>query len=283
MNSFRLTSFLVVIALMGLSTNSFSQKITVEEIISKHLDSIATKENRDQIKNQIVIGDATVKFKLQSGLPIAGKVVFVSENNKNFVGMKLNSKDYPSERFSFDGKNGNVDYIKIGTRSILGSFILTHENLLEDGLLSGTLSSAWALLDPTSQKKAKISFGGMKKIDGNEAYVLEYSPKGGSDLNIKLFFDKETFRHIRTEYKRVSSAGIGQSIGTQQLTEGNITLIEEFSDFKAENNLNLPHKYRINYATTGQSITTEIEWLFTLSQFTFNQNLHPDTFIIDAK
>ena len=54
-----------------------------------------------------------------------------------------------------------------------------------------------------ANKKAKLSLEGTKKIDGKENYVLSYSPKGGSDVDINLYFDKETFRHTRTEYKQL--------------------------------------------------------------------------------
>ena len=80
------------------------------------------------------------------------------------------------------------------------NFVDGNEVVLRDGLLGGTLSSSWALID-LANKKAKLSFEGTKKIDGKEYYVMGYSPKGGSDVDIKLYFEKETFRHARTEYK----------------------------------------------------------------------------------
>jgi hypothetical protein len=168
-------------------------------------------------------------------------------------------------------------------RSILGGFVLSNNSLIEEGLLGGTLSHSWAMLN-MANKKAKLSYDGTKKVNGKEAYVLSYSPKGGSDVNINLYFDKETFRHIRTEYKRVSSAGIGSSPeASSRYSENRITFTEDFSDFKTEGKLTLPHGYRIVYSTTGTSNgSTEIEYTFNLTEFAFNQNLAANTFDIDA-
>lgn len=55
-------------------------------------------------------------------------------------------------------------------------------------------------------------------------------------------------------------------------------LTEEFSDFKTENGLTLPRKYRLFYSATGQQGTTEIEWMFVLNEFAYNQKLDPKTF-----
>lgn len=282
MEKFRSIKFFVLAVMFIFTVNSYAQKMTAADVIAKHLDSIGAKELRDQVKNHIVIGETTVNFITQKTPSLVGKIVLVSEGNKNFFGLKFDSTDYPTERFSFDGKDGKVGLVKTGVRSILGNFITANEVIIEDGLLGGTLSSAWSLIDPAS-KKAKISFDGTKKLNGKEVYVLGYSPKGGADLNIKMFFDKETFQHVRTEYKRVSSAGIGLTPDqSSQFYETRISLTEEFSDFKPESNITLPHKYRLFYSISGQRGTTEIEWLFDLKEFGFNQNLDPNTFVIEA-
>jgi hypothetical protein len=60
-------------------------------------------------------------------------------------------------------------------------------------------------------------------------------------------------------------------------------LTEDFSDFKPEGKLILPHGYRILYSTTGTSNgSTEIEYIFKLTEFAFNQNLAANAFDIDV-
>ena len=271
----------VLIALFAFTVNSHAQKMKAEDVVAKHLDAIGAAEVRSSVANQIAVGDVTVNFISQKYAPLLGRVVLTSAGEKNFLGMKLSSNDYPSETFSYDGKKVKVGYVRSGVRSILGNFILANGGFLENGLLGGTLMSSWLLND--KNKKPKLSFDGTKKIDGKESYVLGYSPKGGSDFNIKLYFDKETFHHIRTEYKRVASAGIGTSPDqSSRFSESRISFTESFSDFRAENGLTLPHNYRLHYLISGQNGTTEIEWIFNLNEFAFNQNLGPGAFDAEA-
>jgi len=276
------SAVLFVVCLCAASV--FAQKLKPEEILAKHLDSIGTSENRAAAKTLVAVGDAQVKSITRITTPVVGRLVIASSGQKNFWGMSLNSTDYPSEKFSYDGKNAKVGLIKLGYRSTLGNFVQSNNLMLEQGLFGGTLSTAWTMLD-VANRKGKLSSEGTKKIDGKEAYVLGYSPKGGGDVDIKLYFDKETFRHVRTEYKRISSAGIGaRPEDSSRYSENRITLTEDFADFKPVGKLTLPHSYHIYYTTTGNSNgSTAIEYIFNLTEFAANQNLSDGTFDIDAK
>jgi len=273
-----LTKVLLLAFLLAFAVDSFAQKMKGEDVIAKHLESIGTTQARAAIKNQIAIGTVTVKFVSPQNSPLGGRVVLASTNEKSFLGMNLNSAEYPSEKFIYDGKKTNVGFIKSGSRSVLGNFVQTNKFVLVEGLLGGAISRSWSLLDYTN-KKVRFSFGGTKKINGKDAFVVDYLSKGINDVNTTLYFDKETFRHIRTEYKRVTSSRIGftpdQSI---KLNESQLKIVENFSDFRTENNLTLPHGYSLLYSVTGQTGTTEIEWAFDLNQFAFNQNLDAKTF-----
>ncbi len=281
MKTFKLSAIFLLLAIFAVS--AFAQKLKPEEVIAKHLESIGTAEVRASVKNQMAVGDVLVTFVSQKNQTAEGRIVMVSEGTKNFLGMNLNAADYPLEKFSYDGKNAKVAYVRTNIRSVLGNFVKSNDLLLEESLLGGTLSTSWALAN-TVGGKAKISFDGLKKIDGKEAYMLTYSPKGGGDVDIKLYFDKENFRHIRSEYKRTSSAAIGRTIDeSARQSETRLKVTETFGDFKTETGLTLPHSYSLNYSTTGQNGTTEIEWKFALTQFMFNQSLDAKTFDADAK
>ncbi|MEO8072958.1 MAG: hypothetical protein ABI686_06895, partial [Acidobacteriota bacterium] len=85
------------------------------------------------------------------------------------------------------------------------------------------------------------------------------------------------------EYKRTSSAGIGTTPDqSSRFSESRFKLTEDFSDFKTENGLTLPHNYRLNYSITGQNGTTEIQWSFIFNEFAFNQKLADGTFDAEA-
>jgi hypothetical protein len=269
-----------VLLVFLLSVTVFPQKMSVEDVLSKHLDSLGTAANRNSGVNRMIVGEAEVKSISTKSPTAQGRVVFASAGEKFFWGLSLNAADYPSEKISFDGKKVHVGYVRAGQRSILGNFIQSNGLVLEEGLLGGTLSTAWAPLN-LSNKKAKITFDGDKKIDGREVYVLRYTPKNGS-LDVRLFFDKENFRHVRTEYKRTFSAAIGRTVDeSARNSESRLKVIESFSDFKTRNNLTLPHSYMLTYSITGQNGTTEIEWKFNLNEFAFNQKLADDAFNIE--
>lgn len=271
-----------LLAVVGTGTSG-AQKVQVEDILAKHLEAVGSNDARAKIRNRMIVGSVVVTYVSQRNQKTEGRAVFASEKEKNYFGMKLNASDYSGESFKFDGKGAAIGYANVGTRSVLGNFVDSNGWILGDSLFGGTLSSSWALV-PTAESKAKLSFDGIKKVNGKEAFVLSYSRKGGSDLDVKLFFDKETFHHIRTEYKRTSSAGIGlrpdQSSG---FSETRHKLTEDFSDFRAENGLVLPHKYRIEYLVTGQQGTTELLWEHVLTDFLFNQNLDAATFSTAVK
>jgi hypothetical protein len=146
--------------------------------------------------------------------------------------------------------------------------------------MGGALSSAWPLLNLSAQR-VKLESGGTKKIDGKPTFEIKYSPRTGSSVQISLFFDQETFRHVRTEYTQVISAGIGANInasGAQRPRR--YKMIEDFSDFQKEGGLTLPHTYKITLELDTPGGTFAGDWQLTLTQFNFNQAIPPSTFKI---
>ena len=57
-------------------------------------------------------------------------------------------------------------------------------------------------------------------------------------------------------------------------------MVEEFSDFKKEGELNLPHLYQIKLTVDSQGGTFLAEWTIKLTSFTFNQAIDPTSFSI---
>lgn len=270
------TFALFVFLAFAFTSSAFSQKMTPEDILAKHLDSIGTAAVRAANTSRIIVGNADVEFVSPKNLPAQGRIVMASAADKLFWGLNLNALDYPQEKFSFDGSKPKVAFVRNGIRSILGNFVVTNDILLQESLFGGTLSTSWALLN-LKDKKVKLTSEGRKKIDGRDVYALGYAAK--SDVAITIYFDAETFRHVRTEYKRTSSAGIGTSPDqSSRFSETRIKLTEDFADFKVEKGLTLPHKYRILYSVNGQNGTNEIKWVFNLNEFAFNQKIGDSTF-----
>jgi hypothetical protein len=273
-------TFLVVFLLNLYVFSVNAQELKAEEIISKHLDSIGTKEKRGEIKNRLAAGRSEFESKLPSR-KTGGKAIFVSDANNLFFVSSFNSQEYPFEKIGFFNGKANLPFVTSGTRSPLGAFIADHNIILSDGLLTGSISETWTLLN-TRDRKGIFKSAGTKKIDGRETYVLNYFPKGGSsEFTVKLFFDSQNFRHVRTEYRR-TIAPKDQPFGTLGVQSGvKISLIEDFGDFKNAGDLTLPHSYKIHYMTDSNSGTYEYDWGFKVTQYLFNQNLDANFFTFE--
>lgn len=132
MFTIRLTKTLVLAVMLVFAVNSYAQKMSAEDILAKHLESIGTKENRAQIKNQLVVGDVQIKIAGNTSI-IAGKALIISAGEKNMWGMNLASNEYPQDRFAYNGKDTAVGFARPGAYSDIGRFILSYREMLREG------------------------------------------------------------------------------------------------------------------------------------------------------
>ena len=152
-------------------------------------------------------------------------------------------------------------------------------------------------------------------MDGRELHQIEYTPKGGmNNIKVKMFFEPDTFRHVRTEYSlRVQSEQAlqaGQTItrgvmnpaeeggGTRTITRdagildpvanSYYLLVETFDDFRkvelgdANSNetgsLILPHSYALEYSVEGHGSSFLGHWSLIANQWAHNLKLDPVVF-----
>src|ERR1044071_3098613 len=258
-------------------------KLKPEEIVAKHLEAVGTAEARESVKSRIIVGTVALTFQSPQLAQGFGRAVLASEGEQNFFGMAFeNSPNYPHEKVGFDGKEVTASYVRPGSRSPLGNFLLTHKAIVRAGLGRGVLSQSWPLFNLSG--RGKVEGGGTKKIGDRQAYELRYTPKGGSELEISLFFDAETFRHVRTEYTRTVSAQMGPTPETSaRQSETRYKMTEEFSDFRKESGLDLPHAYKLKLSIRSGGVSFDGEWATTMTQFNFNQHLAPNSFNAEAE
>lgn len=259
------------------------EKLTAAEVVARHLKSIGTAEDLAAIKTRIVAGTSLYTARSPGSGQNSGLSILFSEGNKSVIAMTFANPAYPHEKFGYDGENLVISYTKPGLRSTLGDFIFRRTSIFKDGLVGGTLSTAWPLLS-WSNDKARLEYGGTKKIGGRETYVLKYMPRKGSDLKISLYFDGETFQHVRTEYSQTVSAQMGATpdASKEGQRELHYDLEEQFSDFKQEGKLTLPHTYKIKLMMERTSNTYLADWEMVFSKFSFNQPLEAGWFDVNA-
>ncbi|MBZ5500122.1 MAG: hypothetical protein LAP85_27315 [Acidobacteriia bacterium] len=251
------------------------------ELVQWHVASIGTPEARVATRNRVVNGTAQIIFRLGGKGQAQGQGSIVSEGGRIRLQMLFGALEYTSEDFRFDGSHVYVGFISPGVRSRLGDFVFGNDILLREGLLGGILSTAWPLLD-LDKRQPKLEYTGLKNQAGRKLHELKYKArKGGGDLQVWLYFDPETYRHMRTRYKLVMMAPMATRYdqSSQQLGS-TFTLTEDFSDFRVFDGLTLPCVYRLNLAIEQQTSAFLSDWSITVSQIMRNQQLDPNLFSV---
>lgn len=286
-----LVAFLILFVFCGMAGTRASnplEKMKPEEVVAKHLASIGKPEDLAAAKTRIITGEDKARLKLSGTLrEVGGPAQLASDGNRVLLTMLFNSTNYPYEKVAYDGQKLTVAGLPTGGRPPLANFLMTQDVVVKHGLIGGVLSSAWPLmnLDP---EKAKLSYAGTDKINGRAVHELKYVPRKG-DLKISLFFDAETFQHVRSEYQytisarmgaRPSSSVTGPATDTGSQTMSRYKLTEDFSDFQTTGKLTLPHVYKIQLVVEAQAQT--LEYTIAFSQFAFDQPIEPDAFTVSG-
>jgi len=259
-----------------------SDKPKAEDLVSKHLDALGTAEARAALKSLNVEGNLLTKF-LRGGSGLAGgPFAMVSTGHKFLMEAKFDLPTYPGESYAFDGEKKTIGFVVPGQRSQLEDFLNHNGEVLAEGLIGGTLSTAWPLYD-WQTRNAKLDVDGLKKVDGKELFRVTYRPRHGTgDLKIYLFFDPENFRHVKTIYTEQSQAQMGATPGLSSVGGGaNLTLEEDFGGFTKVNKLMLPTQWTLRYAQEGiGSGSSMVEFDMTIARIQANPNVSGVTFQI---
>jgi hypothetical protein len=267
--------------------------LTVEKIVAEHIKAIGSPGTIAETKSRAFVGATTVHF-IQGGHgSMNGTSMLVSDGNKLAIVLKYGDINYPQEYFAFDGRDVSVGYISPGQRSPVADFLFRYNGLIKEGLMGGVLTGAWPLLD-LKQRNVDLNYR-ETTIEGRRLHAIEYQPRQTlRDTKIKIYFDPETFHHVRTEYQvrirddmsaapgggqtmsgRFQAPGQDPGVGFQTLHQGLpdsiYVLVEKFDDFKKVGGLVLPHSYAIYYSVEGQGGSFIAEWTMKAAQWAFNK------------
>lgn len=305
----RSLAFVKSVLILGFAFSSVlfasADKLKPEDIVAKYLSAVGTPEARAAAKSRFDRGSAHFRILVGGAGTLDGSGVFVSEGRKSYFQMKFPNTDYRGEQFVFDGNKLQVaaSTARQG-RSTLGEFVYTQDVIVKDGLWGGELSTAFPLLN-LEEHKAKLSFEGEKNVDGRQLLDVVYKPKKSTDLEIHLYFEPDTYRHVMTTYSlrvatrlgnvdaQISNAQPtgdvpGQVISTGGVVtessetasarqhETRIRLEERFSDFKTVDGLTLPSHYNLHFSQElGNGHTSVNEWDVTTDDVHHNVPLDP--------
>ena len=286
MKKLLLFSALLLVVIISGPTNCLSQetkKLTPEEVIASHLDSIGTAEARAAFKSLVAQGVVTVNVRIGGQGQGKGGAIMASQGPMSLLGLIFGPQEYSNEKMAFNGQKLTLGELRPGERTRFGGFLLTHDVIFREGLFGGTLSTAWPFLD-LNERKPKLRSLGTRNVNDRKAYVLGYEPHDGSNLDIKLYFDAQTFQHLRTEYQQEYQAPTVSQPKLAAIQRGTrLKLMEEFSDFRKENNLMLPHTYKIQLTFDTDFNPLLQDWVVTLNKFVFGKTLDPKQFDLSAQ
>lgn len=257
------------------------QELKPEELVAKHLKSIGTPEVLEGLKSRAFSGTTSVRFLLGGTGQLNGQSQFVSEGRNLGIDLKYGTLNYRGEHFAFNGKDVSVSYIDHGRRSPLGDFINLHNSLMKEGLIGGALSLGWPLLK-VQERQPKMEYR-KKSVEGRQLHEIRYRPKKNvGDVEVYLYFDQETFRHVRTEYRLRINAGMAGAPGQaarEQDNPGSIYLLtEQFADFMEVDGMMLPHSYNIDFSVEGRGNTFLAHWTIEAKQWLHNGQIDPQVF-----
>ena len=286
------SGLLILTSALAVSSLLFADDSKPEDLIARHLQSIGTPEAR-KAKSRVIEGTANYKILVGGSGQLSGKAALVSESRKMNLLLKLMTADYRGEQIVFDGERVKV----VGTyadkrRSDFGDFILANDSPIREGLLGGVLSTAWALED-VDGRKPKLQLEGTRQVDGRNLEALHYQPKKGSALQITLYFDPTTARHVKTVYtasqQPVAAQTIAMDPSTAQMDSAEARsarsqqtryrIEEDFGDFQAVEGLTLPTNYQLRFTEELENgFTKSVWWNVISNRVLSNVSLDPRNF-----
>jgi hypothetical protein len=234
-------------------------KVSEEELVNKHLQSIG-KTTEPAGATRLLQGRVVFSETIGRNVHLEGASSVLSHGRKFKCSFQFGIPQYQGEQFVFDGQKSMVGMIDPTSRSNLGTFLYSREEILREGLFGGTLSTGWSLLT-LAESGAKLKYEGVRKIEGRELHDVVYVPtkRGGiGELSIHLYFEPQTYRHVMTVYTLTLQNAAGNAAeGTDETKQ---TLEERFDDFRETDGVTLPWHWTVRYHVTPQSKTQEFQW-----------------------
>jgi hypothetical protein len=243
---------LSILLVPGLVGSAAGSTLTAQELIRRHLASIAPSDQLESRQAFAVQGDCEYRLLSGGALAAAGTGQLVSEGKAYNVLFDFAPGEYAGTEYITDGKRTEIEYRSGGQVNPLWIFLQGQDALLTEGLLGGALTTAWALLD-VDGRKPKLQYRGTEDVDGRPLHRLDYRMrKGGRDLKVRLYFEPETYHHVLSTYEVTVAAPLGPSpeaSARQRVARQRVE--ESFADFENLDGYTLPKTWTLKYFKTA--------------------------------
>src|SRR5436305_8135774 len=120
-----------------------ADKISVDELITKHLEAIGSPEARAAVQTRLARGKTQMHL-VQGGVgELNGGAFLLGEGKKLRVAMPFTNNEYWGEQLLYDGSKMSIGFSQPAVRSTLGQFMIRAEAIFKEGLVGGVLSPSW--------------------------------------------------------------------------------------------------------------------------------------------
>jgi hypothetical protein len=224
------------------------EKLSADDVITRHLDSIGTTEARSAIHSRLM----ALKCKTEGKTAEQPCPPMLISNDQKVLYYDNKSA------FAFDGSKVTSRVPSSGEYS--GMFPAL-EDALREGMVGGALSTGWALLR-FSKENFEVTYDGVRTplksmgdvncelpmdIDKAKAtyHELSFRPRNKPwHTSVYLYFDPQTFRHVQTLY-------ILPEVAPYVHSETPLAR-EVFGDFQTNDGITLPASWQLSLGSCGQ-------------------------------
>ncbi|GAB4113145.1 MAG: hypothetical protein Kow001_14780 [Acidobacteriota bacterium] len=256
-------------------------KLSEDDLVAAHRQAMGAVDARRSV---VAKGICQLTILAGGSGQMQGPATFYAEGDRTMTVIEFGHGNYNGERFGFDGDKAQVAFMVPGSRSPLGEFLFSYQELLRQGLVGGGLSTAWPLLASDLAKRGRLRNEGIKEQDGERLLKAEFRPRRSTpDLNVDLFFDPETFRLSRSEYRVRIPASLGtRPDGTAGRPSGRDTqlkLEERYGQYREVEGVQFPTEWTVRMTTEDPARGTSLwEWKLLFTEVAFNQSIDPAVF-----
>jgi hypothetical protein len=255
------------------------EKLKPEDLVAKHLHSIGPADKRAAVKSRTTSGPVRFEFKVGGKGLMIGKGTIISQGNSVRESFTFPASNYSGDQIAFDGNRVSAGQISPGNYPPFAHFIYENNLPLKEGLLFGTLSTAWALLDLPG-RKPKLELSGPKKIEGRQMYELKYQSQDKNvNMSSYLYFDPETFQHVRSHF-RIERPPLQISKISDSVELVRYHIVERFDDFRQDGGLTLPHSYTLEFSIDDPRGAVLTLWNYAIDRITHNDPLDNASFFV---
>ena len=251
-------------------------KLTAEQLVKLHLEAVGTPAMASgATPARDVRGVCSTTSPARAAGELGGTFRLLSSPASARLAIEFNTDLYEGELFAVEGQQVEIGFAqrKTSSRSALGNFIAVNRVIVAEGLLGGVLNARWPLLD-VAGRQPKLTYEGVKKLAGRELHSLRYRAKEKQgDLEIRLYFDPETYQHAASVYETTKAQGLGLTPETSsQEADLHFRMEERFAGFQKVAGTALPRRWLVRYERTGN---TANEWKYDMTVETVDEVAMP--------